>query len=125
MASACEKYQCKTNPAKLYRLLTLSSAFWAMQALGTNDEGIRKTAAAFFERDKRLKDFLVAEQAAFGNYETAIMLLTTLQSDHSAREADQAYTAMSKSVSTYETLAPARAAFAPIETLVKSGKKPD
>jgi hypothetical protein len=100
MAAACEKYQCKTNPAKLYRLLTLSSAFWAIEALGKNDEGVSKTVTDFFQRDKRLKDFLVAEQAALGNYEIAITLVTGLNSDHSAREADQAYTAVSKSAPT-------------------------
>jgi hypothetical protein len=124
-AAACEKYQCKTNPAKLYRLLTLSSAFWAMQALGKNDEGVSKTVTGFFERDRRLKGLLTAEKTALGNYEIAITMLVTLKSDHSSTEANQAYAAMNKSASAYETLGSVRDAFAPIETLVKSGKKPN
>jgi hypothetical protein len=124
MAAACEKYQCKTDPAKLYRLLTLSTAFWAMQALGKNDEGIKKAFAGFIERDKRLKDLFVAEQAALGNYLTANLTVDILKSDHTSAEADRAFAAMSKSASTYETLGSARDAFAPVETLVKSGKQP-
>jgi len=125
MAAACDKYQCKGNPAKLYRLLTLSTAIWAMQALGKSDEGISKTAASFFERDKRLKELLTAEQTALGNYIVAVALVTALKSDHAAADADQAYAAMSKAASTYETLGSGRDAFAPIEGLVKSGKKPN
>jgi hypothetical protein len=124
-AAACEKYQCKANPAKLYRLLTLSTAIWAMQALGKNDEGIRKTFADFFERNKRLKDVLMAERTALGNYITTLIVVDTLKNDHVSKEADQAYAATTKSVSAYETLGSARDAFAPIETLVRSGKKPN
>jgi hypothetical protein len=125
MAAACAKYQCKTNPATLYRLLTLSTAIWAMQSLGKKDEGISKTVTGFFERDKRLKEISTAEQTALGNYVIAIGLVTVLKSDHAAPDADQAYSAMSKSASTYETLGSARDTFAPIETLVKSAKKPN
>jgi hypothetical protein len=96
-----------------------------MQALGKTDEGISKTVANFFERDKRLKDLLVTEQAALGNYDIANIVLITLKSDHSSMEADKAYAAMSRSMTAYETLGSARDAFAPIETLVKSGKKPN
>jgi hypothetical protein len=122
-AAACEKYQCKTNPAKLYRLLTLSTAIWSTQALGKNDEGVSKTVMSFFERDKRLKELLTAEKNALGNYVTVIALVTALKSDHAAPDADRAYAAMSTAASTYETLGSAREAFAPIEGLVESGKK--
>ncbi len=46
--AACAKYQCKTDPAKFFRVLTLASAFWALQSLSQNDEGIRKTAGRLF-----------------------------------------------------------------------------
>jgi len=122
--AACAKYQCKTDPVKFFRLLTLSSAFWALQSLAQQDDGVRKTLAGFFERDKHLKDLLAAEQAALGNYLTALVVLVALKSDHTSTEADQAYTAMSKAASVYENLGSARDAFAPVETLVKSGKQP-
>jgi hypothetical protein len=65
-------------------LLTLSSAFWALQSLAQNDDGIKKTFAGFFDRDKRLKDLLVVERAALGNYVTAILALVALKSDHAS-----------------------------------------
>src|SRR5215467_2403737 len=78
-------------------LLTLSTAFWAVQSLRRSDAGVAKTATDFFERDKRLRDLLTAEKNALGNYEMAIVLLATRKFDHSVREADQAYEAMNKS----------------------------
>jgi hypothetical protein len=118
--AACAKYQCKTDPAKFLRLLTLSSAFWALQSLTKSDEGVKKTFTGFFERDKRLKNLLAEEQAALGNYMTASLALVALKADHSSPEADQAYTAMSKAASAYENLASARDAFVPFQELVKS-----
>ncbi|MGY8679517.1 hypothetical protein Q2941_17220 [Bradyrhizobium sp. UFLA05-153] len=123
-AAACAKYQCKTNPAKFYRLLTLSTAIWVMQAL-RNDEGVNRTVDGFFGRDKRLKELLAAEKAALGNYQTALVFVTAFKPDHASMEADQAYAAMSKSASIYETLGSPRDVVAPIETLAKSGKKPN
>jgi hypothetical protein len=123
--AACAKYQCKTDPAKFLRLLTLSSAFWALQSLSQHDDGIKKTFAGFFEHDTRLKNLLAVEQTAFGNYLTAVLALVALKSDHTSAEAGQAYEAMSKSALAFETLEPARDAFAPFETLTKSGKKPN
>ena len=122
--AACAKYQCKADPAKLFRLLTLSSAFWALQSLAQHDEGIRKTFAGFFERDARLKRLLAAEQTAFGNYMTSLAVVIGLKGDRASKKADQAYAAMSKAASIYENLGSAQDAFAPIETLVKSGKQP-
>lgn len=124
VGAACAKYQCKTDPVKLYRLLTLSSAFWALRSLAEHDDGISKTLAGFFERDTRLKNLLVAEQAAFGNYLTALVVVVAVKSDQASTEAGQAYAAMSKSALAYETLASARDAFTPIEALTKSGKPP-
>jgi hypothetical protein len=67
---------------------------------------------------------LVAEQAAFGNYLTALVVVVAVKSDQASTEAGQAYAAMSKSALAYETLASARDAFTPIEALTKSGKPP-
>ena len=122
MAAACEKYQCKTDPPKLYRLLTLSSAFWALQSLGKSDEGIRKTLGRFFERDKRLKNLLAAEQAALGNYVAALAIFAAFKPDQIAAEGSEMYEAMSKAASAYEHLEPASNVFAPIGALTKSGK---
>lgn len=125
VGAACAKYQCKTDPTKLYRLLTLSSAFWALQSLGKNDDGIRKTFAGFFVRDKRLKDLFAAEQAAFGNYVTALTIVAAFKPDQAATDAGAAHAAMSKAAAAYETLEPARNVFGHIEALTKSGKKPN
>ncbi len=120
--ASCAKYQCKADPAKYLRLLTLSTAFWALQSLGQQDDGIRKTFASFFERDKRLKDLLAAEQAAFGNYMTAIVLFSTFKSDKASGDAEPINAAMNKAVSAYETLEPPGKVFEHIEAFVKSGK---
>lgn len=125
VGAAGEKYQCKTDPAKLYRLLTLSSAFWALQSLSQRDDGIRKTLASFFEQDTRLRNLLAVERTSFENYVTLLVLFVPLKYDHASKEADQVYTAISKSALTYETLGSARDAFAPADALVKSGKKPN
>ena len=45
---ACDKYACKTEPAKFFRVLTLASAFWALQSLASADDGIKKTFTGFF-----------------------------------------------------------------------------
>ena len=86
--AACAKYQCKTDRAKFLRVLTLSSAFWALQSLGRQDDGIRKTFASFFERDARLKNLRAGEQAAFGNYLTALTMFSVFKPDQ-AGDADQ------------------------------------
>jgi hypothetical protein len=64
--TGCAKYQCKSDPAKFLRVLTLSSAFWALQSLGGRDDGIRKTFAGFFERDPRLKKLHAAGRLPLG-----------------------------------------------------------
>ena len=128
-AAACAKYQCKTDPAKLYRVLTLTTAFWASQSLGQHDEGIRKTFAKFFDSDARLKNLLAIEQNAFSNYVTELIAVIALKPDQISKpnqtsaEASQGYAAISKSVLAYETLETAQAASAPIDSLTKSGKQ--
>ena len=116
-----QKYQCKTDPAKFFRVLTLSSAFWALQSLGRQDDGIKKTFAGFFERDARLKKLLAGEGAAFGNYLTALTMFSVFKPDQ-AGDTDQTVTSMNKAALAYENLEPANKVFEHIETYVKSGK---
>jgi hypothetical protein len=124
--AACAKYQCKTDPAKFFRVLTLSSAFWALQSLGSTDDGIKKTFASFFANDPRLKNLLAAEQAAFGNYMTAYTMFSIFDSkdDKPEKDGDKTSEAMNKAASAYENLEPAGKVFEHIEAYVKAGKKP-
>jgi hypothetical protein len=114
MQAACTRYQCKTDPTKLYRIMTLSSATWALQSLAAKDSGIKKTLVDFFEVDARLKSLSAAERRAFGNYLAAIVAVTALQNGHNAAEQDRAFTAMSKAASIYENLGPPNEVFAPM-----------
>jgi hypothetical protein len=120
--ASCTKYQCKGDPAKYFRLLTLSTAFWALRSLSQQDEGIRKTAGGFFEQDKRLKNLLAAEQAAFGNYVTAITMFAAFKPDKPSGEVDPTVAAMNKAALAYENLEPANKVFEHIEAHVKAGK---
>jgi hypothetical protein len=120
--AACEKYQCKTDRAKFLRVLTLASAFWALQSLGRQDDGIRKTFAGFFERDARLKNLLAGEGAAFGNYLTALAVFAAFKPNQDSGQIDLTSTAMNKAASAYEALEPAHKVFEHIEAYVKSGK---
>ncbi len=123
--ASCAKYQCKTDPGKYLRLLTLSSAFWALQSLAQQDEGIKKTFADYFTGDTRLKNLLAAEQAAFGNYMAALAIFAAFKPDQISADGSQMYEAMKKAASAYENLEPAGSVFGHIEALTKSGKKPN
>jgi hypothetical protein len=103
MQIACEKYQCKSDPTKLFRVLTLATALWSLQSLSQQDDGIKTTFNNFFAGDTRLKALLFVEQNAFGNYLTMIVGLTGFPAD----------AVMNKSAETYEKLGPANEAFAP------------
>jgi len=122
--AGCAKYQCKTDPAKFLRVMTLSSAFWALQSLAQRDEGIKKTAANFFANDPRMKTLLTAEQAAFGNYIAALTMFAAFKPDQISADGAQMYEAMSKVATAYENLEPARNVFAPLDAIAKSGKQP-
>lgn len=123
MPAACAKYQCKTDRARFFRVLTLASAFWALQSLGQQDEGIRKTFDRFFEGDARLKNLRAGEGAAFGNYLTALTMAAAFKPDRpSSSDVDQTYASMNKAASAYENLEPAHKVFDHIEAYVKSGK---
>ncbi|QHO71985.1 hypothetical protein ACH79_04410 [Bradyrhizobium sp. CCBAU 051011] len=117
--AACEKYQCKADSQKFRRLLTLASAFWSTQSLSAKDEGIKTTLSDFFARDARLKDLLAAEQAAFGNYMTAIMLIATFKDKREGADQDRTYELMNKSASIYEHFGTGKEAFEPFISLKK------
>jgi hypothetical protein len=125
VAAACAKYQCKIDPAKLFRVMTLTTAFWALQSLAQHDDGVRKTLAGFFEHDTRLKNLLAVEQNAFANYLTTVVAVIALKPEQASAEASPGYAAMSKSALAYETLKSASEAFAPFDSLPKSAKPPN
>ena len=118
---ACDKYACKTEPAKFFRVLTLASGFWALQSLSSADDGIKKTFTGFFANDPRLKNLFAAEQAAFGNYLTALTMLAVFKPD--PKDRDKTAENMSKAASAFENLEPAGKTFDHIEAYVKGGKK--
>jgi hypothetical protein len=116
---ACTKYDCKADQTKFLRVMTLGTAIWSLQSLSAQDDGIKKTLSEFFSRDARLKNLFAAEQAAFGNYMTAIVLVSTFQKDRAGADQDQTYDLMNKSASVYENLGSGKDAFEPFENLKK------
>jgi len=65
---ACGKYQCRRDLSAFSRVMTLSSAYWAITSLAAKDETIRKTNQAFLEADPRVKAIEQDEQDAFAAY---------------------------------------------------------
>jgi hypothetical protein len=116
---ACTKYDCKTDQTKFLRVMTLGTAMWSLQSLSARDDGIKKTLSEFFSRDARLKNLFAAEQAAFGNYMTAIVLVSTFQKDRAGADQDQTYELMNKSAAIYENLGSGKDAFGPFKNLKK------
>ncbi|MEN6620628.1 MAG: hypothetical protein ABFD50_03625, partial [Smithella sp.] len=51
--AACKKYECKKDMHNLLRVMTLSSALWAIQSLSRQDTGIKKIFADYFGNDHR------------------------------------------------------------------------
>ncbi|WP_213288907.1 hypothetical protein [Bradyrhizobium sp. sGM-13] len=115
----CEKYDCKVDQTKFLRVMTLGMAMWSLQSLSAQDDGIKKTLSDFFSRDARLKNLFAAEQAAFGNYMTAIILVSTFQKDRTGADQDRTYELMNKSASIYENLGSGKEAFEPFQNLNK------
>jgi hypothetical protein len=109
MQVACEKYQCKSDPAKLLRVLTLATALWSLQSLSQQDDQIKSTFNNFFAGDPRLKTLLFVEQNAFANYLTMIVGLAGLPDNP----------VLSRSAERYEKLQPANEAFAPPSNIKK------
>jgi len=114
MQTACDKYQCKADPTKLYRIMTLSTAIWALQSLAAKDDGIRKTLSDFFQSDARLKNLYDAERNAFANYLVAVTAVTVLKDGQTNAEQNPGLAAMSKAASIYENLGPPNDAFVPM-----------
>lgn len=79
MQAACEKYECKKAMPDLLRVLTLSSAFWALDSLSGQDVGVKKTLTGFFESDTRLKRLHAIESNAFANYLTTLALYSAIK----------------------------------------------
>jgi hypothetical protein len=77
--AACEKYECKKDVRSMMRVMTLSSAFWAIRSLSQQDPGIKKTFAGFFDNDPRLKQILIGENTAFSNYLTTLVLFAAVK----------------------------------------------
>jgi hypothetical protein len=120
--AVCAKYQCKTEPARFFRVLTLASAFWALQSLAQNDEGISKTVTGFFDGDARLKNLLAGEEAAFENYVSALTMHALYKPDQPSAEPDEESAALDKAALAYEKLEPPHKVFDHIEAFVGSGK---
>ncbi|MBU1039794.1 MAG: hypothetical protein KKF77_01680 [Proteobacteria bacterium] len=81
--AGCQKYACKTDMHNFMRVLTLSSAYWALQSLGQRDEGIKKTFSDFFDSNPRLNLLRKTEHAAFSNYMTMLITLPATNNDPS------------------------------------------
>jgi hypothetical protein len=79
MKAACLKYECQKGMLGIMRVMTLSSAFWALQSLSQRDAGIKSTLAGFFENDPRLKRLVADESNAFGNYMTTLALTAAIK----------------------------------------------
>jgi hypothetical protein len=118
MQAVCDKYQCRSDPIKLRRVMTLGTALWSLQSLSQQDDGIKRTLSNFFDNDTRLKRLFAIEQNAFANYVTAIIPLAAVK-DSPAGNLGPAYEALRKSAEIYEKLGPANDAFAPIRDIKK------
>lgn len=79
--AACHKYECKSNMQKTMRLMTLSSAFWALQSLSQKDDAIKNAFITFFGSDPRLQQLLATERVAFSNYLTMLVAFAAVKDD--------------------------------------------
>jgi hypothetical protein len=102
MQAACEKYECKKSMNDLMRVMTLSSAAWAMGSLSQQDAGIKRTFTDFFENDSRFKQLYAVEANAFANYLTTLALYAGIKDNAN----------VNASLSIYEKLGSARDAVA-------------
>jgi hypothetical protein len=100
---ACGKYQCKHDSSAFSRIMTLSSAYWALASLAAKDEAIRKTTQAFLAADPRVKAIERNEEDAFAAYLDRLADWSAAKSD--PKSADQAK-AEETSLAGYENLGP-------------------
>jgi hypothetical protein len=101
---ACEKYQCKADRTKFLRVLTLATAFWALQSLSQHDDGTKQTLNDFFTGDARLNKIFVIEQTAFGNYLVSLAGAAAFKNASPNDQQRNAYATMDKSATIYENL---------------------
>ena len=97
MQFACARYECNKDRADLMRLLTLSSAYWALTSLAPSDAGITAALKETFVDNPQLKDTVAAERVAFSNYAVSIALLAAFPDNADAKT----------TVSGFESLKPA------------------
>jgi hypothetical protein len=117
----CDKYVCRDNPAKLRRVLTLGSAFWALQTLGSQDNRVGRTFAAFFGQDQRLNAIAKSEQGAFSNYMTTLAIVAGAKTSPAQ---ERFVSAANESLAIYEKFGSATAALAPLDALRKQNAAP-
>jgi len=95
--TACERYSCKADKAQLFRVLTLSSAFWALRSLSKADDGIKSALTDFIASNVKFKTVLATEQTAFDNYITGLIAFAGIKDNANINE----------SLGIYERLGPA------------------
>ena len=99
----CGKYPCRRDLSAFSRVMTLSSAYWALASLAAKDETIRKTSQAFLDADPRVTAIVPNEQDAFAAYVERLAPVTAAKS--APDSADRAKSA-DPLLSDYENLAP-------------------
>jgi hypothetical protein len=71
MATAiCQKYECKTNPARANQFFTVASGLWALGSLSKQDPQINQTVTGFLHTHPRMKNIFLEEDAIASNYWT-------------------------------------------------------
>jgi len=98
---ACGKYQCRRDPAAFSRVLTLSSAYWALTSLAAKDETIRTTNQAFLDADPRVKAIERNEHDAFAAYVDRFSAWTAAKRDPDSADKAKSDDAL---LSAYENL---------------------
>ena len=101
----CGKYQCRRDLSAFSRVMTLSSAYWALASLAAKDETIRKTSQAFLDADPRVKAIEQNEQDAFAAYVESLSAWTAAKNDPDSMDKAKSEDAL---LSDYENLAPPR-----------------
>jgi hypothetical protein len=91
MAAVCERYQCKTNPGSLMRVMTLATGLWAVRSLAQRDEGIKKALFDFFKSEQRIQQLSAREDVAFANYLTLVIAYAGIKDNPKINEALSAY----------------------------------
>jgi|GEM_PF-1515479 len=109
--AACLKYECKPNPSKFLRLITIASGLWALQNLSKDDVQLAALTSQFFTSDinSDLKTALEAERVGFQNYLVGLVSFAVIRNDVN----------LEQSLSIYEKLGPVQEAFAAFEKMTK------